>query len=183
MQEERRATSIADSAVKKTTGKGWDEWFAILDEVGGKAMNHKELVAALNARHPNVSGWWQQSIVVAYEQERALHEKHQTPEGYQGSASKTIDAPIAALYKAWEDDDVRERWLTEPIEVRRATPNKSLRITWVDGTNVDVNLYAKGDAKSQVTLQHSKLRDADEVAAAKSYWSEALERLRLLLES
>ena len=76
------------------------------------------------------------------------------------------------------------RWLADPaFIVRKATRPKSLRITWVDGvTNVEANFYAKGAAKARVSVQHSKLPDADAAARMKAYWGEALDRLRKLLE-
>ena len=45
--------------------------------------------------------------------------------------------------------------------VRKATENKSLRITWIDdATNLDVQFYAKGETKCQVTLEHARLKSA-----------------------
>jgi hypothetical protein len=48
-------------------------------------------------------------------------------------------------------------------------------------TNVDVNFLPKGDAKSQVAVEHSKLADPGEAERMKAYWGERLERLRDLL--
>jgi hypothetical protein len=63
--------------------------------------------------------------------------------------------------------------------VRKATRNKSLRITWVDGqTSVEVLFYAKGKSKSQVVVQHSQLSDAKAAERMKGYWSEQLARLQ-----
>jgi hypothetical protein len=67
--------------------------------------------------------------------------------------------------------------------IRKATPEKSMRITWSDGkTRVSVNFYAKGEAKSQVALEHEKLPDAKAVAKMKTSWAAALERLQELLK-
>jgi hypothetical protein len=58
-----------------------------------------------------------------------------------------------------------------------------MRITWVaDGSHVDVGFYRKGEEKSQVALEHSKLKSAAEVAKSKAFWSDALGRLKALLE-
>jgi len=48
---------------------------------------------------------------------------------------------------------LRDRWLADPaFIIRKATPGKSLRITWVDGkTTLEVMLYPKGTGKTQVT--------------------------------
>ena len=63
------------------------------------------------------------------------------------------------------------------LVIRKATKPKSLRITWCDGrTNVDVNLFPKGEAKSYVSLQHTKLKDGKEVEKIKRYWAQRWRR-------
>jgi uncharacterized protein YndB with AHSA1/START domain len=173
---------ISSEAVKAKTGKTWAEWFAILDAAGAKKMSHKEIVAVLGEQQ-GVGDWWQQMLTVGYEQARGLREKHQKPEGYQVSASKTMAVPVEALFKAWHDARARKKWLADPITISKATPGKSLRLKWGDGrTSVDVNLYVKGETKSQVTVQHSKLKNAKEAAAMKKFWGEALNALKAILE-
>jgi len=75
-----------------------------------------------------------------------------------------------------------ERWFAE-LTNRKATPGKSLRISWGDGTNVDVGFLAKGDSKAQVAVEHARLPDAEAVGRAKDYWKRALDRLREILEA
>jgi hypothetical protein len=43
--------------------------------------------------------------------------------------------------------------------------------------------YAKGKAKIQVAVEHSRLPSAKEAARMKAYWSASLARLKALLES
>jgi Domain of unknown function (DUF4287) len=177
MKSERTKTmpTINDAAVKARTGKTWSEWFAILDKAGAKKMNHKEIVAWVSDRY-DVRLWWRQMVAVTYEQARGLRDKHENTEGYQVSVSRTLSVPVGAIYEAWNDAKTRNRWLAEKgITIRKATPDKSLRMTWIDGkTSVEVNLYPKGDSKSQVVVQHSKLRNAREASAKKVYWAEKL---------
>jgi uncharacterized protein YndB with AHSA1/START domain len=173
---------IADEAVREKTGKTWSEWFAALDAAGAAEMSHKQIVAHIAANH-DIGAWWQQSITVAYEQARGLREKHEKPGGYEVSGSKTIGVPVAELFASWHDAERRERWLPgQPLVVRKATEPKSLRITWPDGSHLDVNLYAKGEAKSQVGLTHGKLPDAEQAERMKAFWAEALGRLKAELE-
>ena len=69
------------------------------------------------------------------------------------------------------------------MTVRKANVDKSLRITWIDGqSSVEVYFWIKGPAKSQVAVQHGKLKSSEDVAHWKEYWSEALLRLQALLE-
>jgi uncharacterized protein YndB with AHSA1/START domain len=175
---------MSDEAVQAKTGHTWLEWFAILDAAGAQQMTHKQIVACLHNQH-GVGPWWQQAVTVAYEQARGLRELHEMPDGYQVSVSKTIAAPAAALFEAWMDAATRERWLPgAAFTVRKATPNKTIRALWYDGaTNLDVQLYPKGEQKTQVTVQHNKLADSDAAARMKADWAAALDRLKTLLES
>ncbi len=90
-------------------------------------------------------------VTVTYEQQRGLREVHQKSDGYAASVSKTIDAPVSDLYEAWNDAKQRARWLKSKITIRKATPNKSMRITWPkDVTSVEVNFYPKSGNKSRL---------------------------------
>ncbi len=35
-----KVTGLSDQAVKKATGKSWQEWLAILDKAGARKMTH-----------------------------------------------------------------------------------------------------------------------------------------------
>ncbi len=174
---------MSDEAVKAKTGKKWDQWFAILDKAGAKEMSHPDIVKFLNSKH-DVGPWWQQMVTVTYEQARGLRQKHETPGGYQISASRTVNVPLANLYKAVANEKSRSSWLPEGgLVVRKTTANKSLRATWEDGTpSLEIYFYSKGDARSQVVVQHSKLPDAKAAAKMKTFWGQALDRLREVLE-
>lgn len=93
--------------------------------------------------------------------------------------------PISALYKAWQDKSLRRRWLPNAaITIRKATRNKSMRITWSEGkTGVDANFYPRGNGKSQVAVQHGKLPDAKAAARMKTYGAENLDRLKDIPEA
>jgi uncharacterized protein YndB with AHSA1/START domain len=174
---------IGDEAVKTKTGKVWEEWFVILDQAGAARMNHRQIVAHLVFNH-GLGPWWQQMVAVAYEQERGLRDKHQRPDGYQVGGSRVIQVPVAKLFKAFSDANVRQRWLrVESIVIRKTTLNKSIRMTCSDGkTLVSANFYAKGTGKSQVALEHSKLSSSTEAARMKAHWAKALDTLKDFLE-
>jgi uncharacterized protein YndB with AHSA1/START domain len=170
-------SGTSNEAVAKATGQSWSYWMALLDEAGGREMNHKELVFRLaQARH--VSAWWQQQIAVAYEKSRGLRAEHQMADGYQISRSRTVAAPVERVYEAWTVEAERLRWLPHgDFTVRKATPNKSLRLNWHDGTLVEVRFTDKG-GRTQVAVQQNKLPDADAAERMKAYWTAALERLQ-----
>lgn len=169
---------ISAEAVRAKTGRTWQEWFEILDQEGAREMPHGQIAEIVYGKY-EIDGWWAQMVTVAYERERGLRDKHQKPDGYEISGSKTLPVPIETLFAAWQDETARGRWLGEKgLTVRKATPNKTMRVTWPDKTNVVVYFTAKGEAKSQVTVQHGKLPDAEAAARRKAWWAEALERLR-----
>jgi uncharacterized protein YndB with AHSA1/START domain len=182
MDQMDKYAGVSSEAVQAKTGKNWAEWFAILDAAGAQAMPHPQIAYYLQEQH-GVPDWWCQMVTVGYEQARGLREVHQKTDGFTANGSKTLAVPIAALYDAWADDTRRAAWLGEVgLTVRKATPDKSLRIAWSDGSNLDVNLYAKGEGKSQVSIQHSKLPDAETAARMKAFWGAALDRLKAYVE-
>lgn len=174
---------MSDKAVTNATGKTWQEWFEILDAAGGKAWTHQQIVAFLHEKHA-VGSWWHQMVTVQYERDAGLRDKHQRPDGFQISGSKTIDRPVADVFEAWSDPQERCKWLSDPVfEVRTARPSRSMRITWIDGiTSVEVMFYEKGPDKCQVTVQHSKLPDADSAASMKAYWAVQIAKLKVFVE-
>jgi hypothetical protein len=174
---------ISDEAVKKATGRDWAEWLKVLDKAGGRKLGHREIAGIVSEKF-GAPPWWSQMVTVTYERERGLREVHQTASGFSASVSRTIAAPVDEVFAAFDDAKRRRSWLRVPkLTVRTSTANRSMRITWPDGTSVEVGFYAKGDAKSQVAVQHSKLADKEDVAARKALWTEALTRLREQLES
>ena len=169
---------MSDEAVESKTGKNWNHWFKHLDTAGAKKMSHQEIVAHLSEKH-GVRPWWTQMVAVTYEQARGLRDKHEKPGGYEISASRTIDAPVGKAFKAWTDEKTRRKWLPSNLAIRKATANKSLRITWEDGkTSLAVAFVAKGKDRTQVVAQHSKLPDAKAAAKMKTFWAKALNGLK-----
>lgn len=168
---------VSDEAVVKPTGRDWASWFAALDRAGAAGRTHREIAELVQARLGVASGWWSQTIAVGYEQARGLRDRYQKADGYAASASRTFAAPIDSVFAAWTDARRRRAWLDEPCAITTATPGKSVRIAWPDGTRVDVYLVAKGTQKTQVAIQHTKLADPDAVAMRKTFWKAALDRL------
>ena len=174
---------MSDEAVKAKTGKAWREWFTILDKAGGKKMSHQEIVKYLNSEQ-GVGPWWQQMVTVTYEQARGLREKHQKPDGYEISISRTIKAPVTKLFKSVADEKARLAWLPQNgLTIRKATPNKLIRFTGPGGkSGFEVSFISKAADKSQVVVTCRKLPDAKAAASMKTYWGKALDRLRASLE-
>jgi uncharacterized protein YndB with AHSA1/START domain len=177
------APRMSDAAVQAKTGKTWKEWFAILDKAGARKLSHQDIVKHLH-EHEGVGPWWQQMVTVSYEQARGLRDPHQKPAGYEISVSRTINAPVAKVFRAFTVAKTRDAWLKEDeLTIRGAIANKSLRLTWSDQkSSVVIAFVPKGDNKTQVVAQHAKLPNAKAAQKMKSYWGDALDRLRGSIE-
>ena len=182
MPKESIKPRMSDAAVESKTGKTWSRWFKHLDAAGAKKMTHQEIVAHLHDKHA-VRPWWTQMIAVTYEQARGLREKHEKPEGYEISVSRTIAAPVGKAFKSWTDEKSRKKWLPADLTIRKVTTNKTVRINWEDGkTSVAASFLRKDSGKCQVVAQHRKLPDAKAAANMKKFWGEALDRLQETIE-
>jgi hypothetical protein len=175
---------MADDVVRDRTGKTWSEWFGLLDRWGGADRSHAEIAAWLRAEH-GVSGWWAQSVTVAYERARGLRAPGQQRGGlFEVTASKTIAVPVDRLFAAFADEDRRGRWLPgAELRERTSQPGRSARYDWQDGsTRVNVYFAEKGPARSHVAVQHVRLASADAAEEAKAFWRERLAALKQALE-
>jgi hypothetical protein len=172
---------IGDVTVRERTGKGWEEWFALLDGEGAAERSHTEMARALVAEH-GLSGWWAQSITVEYEHARGLREEHERPDGYQVGATKTIAASPDDVWRAWEDETLRERWLPgAQVAVRTTTKPKTMRLDWGEGGRLAVYFDVSGE-QTRLAVQHEKLPDKEAAERWKAFWRERVAALKDLLE-
>jgi hypothetical protein len=177
---------ITDKVVVPKTGKTMAEWFAILDEKGAKKLDSHsiyDLVVSIDGLKP--LGEWNCGLLsTSYQWDRGLRERGEKKDGFEISVSKTIAVPVEVLYAAWVDDGLRKKWLSEKITITKSTENKSVRALWSDdSTRLSVDFYSKGDGKSQVVVQHLKIRDSEIAAQMKMFWAERLNSLKSIVES
>jgi hypothetical protein len=175
----------SDENIRQRTGRGWEEWFAILDEWGAADRSHREIARWLAEQQGAVPlAWNVQAVVGGYELSRGLREVGEKDDGFAVTASRTVAVPAERLYDAFVDSSVRERWLPgAELSQRTATRGKSARFDWDGGTTrVNVTFLARDERKSTVALEHRRLADADEAARLKAYWRERLMTLKEILE-
>lgn len=195
---------VSAEAVREATGRGWDEWFAVLDAAGAADLAHGEIVAVIRSGHPGVSGWWRQSITVEYERARGKRVVGQTADaGFQVGVQRSV---AVAPAEAWELVTTRpELWLGEGAEVafavgeryrapsgqgasgacgvvRVVKPGVRLRMTWQpEGwpapATLQLTLTASGSGGTVVGAHLEKLPDADAREAMRARWRAALERI------
>lgn len=175
---------MSDDTVHAKTGRTWSEWVRILDTKGATSMPHRDIAVYVHEEH-GVSRWWAQTVTVGYERIRGLREKGQRRGGtYEANKSKTFPVPVAKLYRAFSLTRTRNRWLAGvKWTVRKAVSEKSMRVTWADGTSVELYFTAKASDKSQVALQHTKLVTQSDATQAKNYWGARLDELSKIFAS
>jgi hypothetical protein len=173
----------SDGKLKEATGKKFDQWFAILDRWGAKSKKHGEIARYLG-EEKGVDGWWAQTITYWYERSRGIRLKYQRADGFEISASKTVNVPVDLLFDAFVEDAERKKWLPDAsMSLRTSRPDRDARFDWDDGsTRVVAWFEGKGPSKSTVALAHQKLPDAGEAEAMKAMWRERLSELKEMLE-
>jgi hypothetical protein len=178
------ALTMSDEAIRRRTGRGWEQWFDLLDEWGGAERSHKEIARWLGEEQ-GVDGWDAQSVTVSYERARGMRAVGERPEGFSVTAQRTVAVPVERLYEAFVDESLRGDWLPDgELRERTATRPKTARFDWGGGdTRVIVGFEAQGDAKSTVALEHARLPDAEEAERMKAFWRQRLTELRAQLES
>ncbi|HET9251984.1 MAG TPA: hypothetical protein VFP58_07705 [Candidatus Eisenbacteria bacterium] len=180
--DDARRAGMSDSALQEKTGRTWALWVAALDRAGAEEWPHRKIAKHLY-EDLGVPGWWSQMVAVGYERIKGRREIGQRHDGaFEASKSKTFAVPVARLYRAWKDSRTRTKWLPgAKLTIRAATTDRSMRITWDDGTSVDAWFVSKGPSKSQVAVAHAKLTSKADVAARKAYWDERLRALEQIL--
>jgi hypothetical protein len=176
--------TLSDEVIRRRTGRGWEEWFDLLDGWGAAERPHSEIARWLREEQ-GVDGWDAQSVTVSYERARGLRAVGERPGGFSVTAQKTVAVPVDRLYDAVVDASQRARWLPDgELRERTATKPKSARFDWGDGeTRVIVGFTAQHDEKSTVALEHERLPDAGEAERMKAFWRARVATLKEVLEA
>jgi hypothetical protein len=172
------------AATQQATGRTNEDWFAALDAWGAAERSHAEIARWL-AGQRGVSSWWAQMLTVAYEQARGRRVRHQRPDGFTITASKTIAVPVSELFAAFTDEVHRAQWLPEAkLTLRTATASRSARYDCADGTTrVNVGFRTRSDHTSTIALSHERLPDAGTAEEMQGWWRARLAELKALLEA
>ena len=180
------ALPTSEETLRERTGRGWEEWFDLLDEAGAADMTHRETARWLADReglHP--LAWNVQAVVGGYDKARRGRQVGEHDDGFTVTASKTVAVPVERLYDAFVDPALRSGWLPDgELRERTATKPKSARFDWGDGTTrVHVTFAAKGEGKSTATVQHERLPGTQEAERMKAFWRERVTAMKQELES
>lgn len=173
-----KRAGMSDAAVKAATGCTWEQWVGALDYAGARDWPHRK-IAEYVQRKFKVSDWWAQTVTVGYERIAGLRAVGQRRGGsFEANRSRTFPVPVATLFAAFTEPRMRGRWLSEPkLSIRKATPDRSVRMTWPDGSSVEVWFTVRGAGKSTAQIQHKKLPDARAAQRNRQFWGERLDAL------
>jgi hypothetical protein len=173
--------AMSDEAIRANTGRTWREWVATLDAIDATKLPHGRIAA--HVHELGVPGWWSQAVAVGYERIRGLRAIGQRRDGsYEATKSRTFGVAADRLFDAFASARTRNRWLPRAdLEVSKATPGKTVRMRWQDGTPVEAYFTAKGAKKTQVAIAHRKLASKAVAEERKAYWTERLAALSVLL--
>ncbi len=98
---------MSDEAIRRGTGRTWDEWFVILDRWPGTERTHPEIARHLAEEHA-LGGWWAHSVTVGYERARGMRAIHQLTDGFSVNVSKTFPVPVERLFAAFVEETARD---------------------------------------------------------------------------
>ena len=185
-EPQRISLATSDETIRERTGRGWEEWFDLLDEWGAADKTHREIARWLAGRqgiHP--LAWNAQAIAGSYERARRGRQVGQHEDGFTVTATKTVAVPVERLYAAFVDSSLRERGLPDgELRERTVIEPRSARFDWGDGpSRIHVSLTAKGDAKTTAALTHERLSDSAEAERMKVFWRERVAGLKEVLEA
>ncbi|MGV8911719.1 MAG: hypothetical protein ACOH14_03805 [Rhodoglobus sp.] len=168
---------LTDEAIRAGTGKGWEEWCALIDQFPGRADGHAAI--AKHVRDDLGAGdWWSQGVTVGYERITGLRLPHQMPDGtFTANKSSTVAIEAEELrHLLLDDGDRAELFPTVATELKSKRTAKAIRIGMGTGSAI-IRLEERSGGRTQIAIQHSQLPTFDDVEEWKFYWGEWLEAI------
>ena len=175
----------SDEVIKAKTGRGWDEWVALIDAGPGRDAGHTAIATWLREAH-DVHPWWAQGVTVGYERITGIRLPGQMPDGtFTVSRSRTLPGSVAAMRALLLDDGARAGLLPRLRSRLRSSPTaKQLRFDLVDdasGDGAGVLAVSVDEAKSGVKLvvTHERLPSVGAADVWKAFWGDWIADLEL----
>lgn len=176
----KEAAGVSTDAVARRTGKSWDDWFEVLDSAGAATLDQRGVIAILAQKH-GIGPWWQQMIAVGYESVRGKSDKPAASDGFRINSNCTLDAPLARVFRLWNDAGERARWLADDrFVVRGTTADKSIRARWGKGTSQVAVSFSEKSGRTEVSVEHHQIESSAAAEQMKAYWVKKLGLLAAL---
>jgi hypothetical protein len=156
--------TVGDTSLRTATGRGAEEWFALLDAAGSRTSTHAAIARWLVEEH-GVPGWWAQGITVQYEQARGMRVPGQRADGtFAASASTTVDGPLDTAYARMVGHLTAA--LGGPVSARATGARPSARWAAAAGSIHVTAETVRG--RIRIAAVHERLPDAGDLPAAKA---------------
>lgn len=162
----------SDEVIRDNTGRGWDEWRALIEGWPGHEEGHGAVASWLQDEH-GVPGWWAQALTVGWERISGRRLPHQMADGtFTANRSATITTDPDALREMLLDEQDRARLFPglDP-ELRSRPTSKNVRLG-LGGGVAELAMAPKDDGRVTVTASHTKLSSPDEVGYWKDFWGD-----------
>jgi uncharacterized protein YndB with AHSA1/START domain len=191
---------IRDEAVREATGRTMDEWEALLDSRGAADLSHTQ-IAALLADGLIESGWWRQTVAVAYERRKGKRGVGQTADGaFQVGVRRTLPMAHDDAWRLVTSAQGVRAWLGETSgfawekgaayatpggaagQVRVFKPGSHLRMTWrppgwARPSTIQVRVLPAG-GRTTIAFHQERLPGAAEREERRRHFEAALDALQ-----
>ncbi|UHQ19305.1 SRPBCC domain-containing protein [Lysobacter sp. KIS68-7] len=186
------------------TGRTAEDWFALLDTLGGPDLGRQAIGDHLRAEFA-LDPWWIDTLLVEYERARGAKETDGRALGYAIDVERRIDASPRACFDAFATGAALDHWFGTDNEIdfrdggawanadgnravlRKVVAPKSIVLTWhqsdaAPNTPVELHFVAAGNA-TDVKVMQERLQTRPEADGLRRAWSEALARLQATLDT
>ena len=155
-------------SIENATGKRWDKSVEFLEGIDARELGHADIARKLSEQM-GMTGWWAQTITVAFEQQIGRRKPGQTNHGkYQLTVSKTVVGTLDQALFEWLTVTGRRRTFSGISVNGNPSTSRSEKFRYwhcllSDGTRVTVGISQRGPGKSIIGLSRDKLKSADEI--------------------
>jgi hypothetical protein len=168
---------VDDDAVRRATGRGWNEWCDLIEGWPVRDQGHTAVAAHLGSAL-GLNSWWAQTVTVGWERITGRRLPYQMADGtFTAGRSRTV-AIDAALLRGWLLDDAAraEMFPGHASALKSKATSKVLRLRMGDGT-VTFAVSRTRDGRAKVAISHERLPSSAAADAWRFYWGEWLEAL------
>lgn len=177
------APDVSDERIRENTGRGWDDWVAVIDAGPSRQASHTTIAAWLVEEH-GVDGWWAQGVTVGYERLTGRRLPCQMKDGtFSVSRSKTLSMGGEEFRERLHDDAARAALLPGLSSVPRSKPTtKAPKFALSDaesGKDLGTLQFRlePASAGAKLVVTHEKLPHPQAAEKWKQHWGDWLESL------
>lgn len=174
--------SIGTEAITRATNIPWVDWLDWLEAQRARDLSHQKIAERIRERG-DVSGWWAQTITVAYEQHIGRRVPGQDCDGnYQVAVSKTLPSSMDEALARWSElmagvESLSDIPLSRGPETSSTQKWRYWRCGLADGSRVSVHVHQKAADKAALGIQHDKLESPDQVEHWRAFWKARVREL------